>query len=82
MLPTPVASLNVISLFIMVIITFAIFLLTSYITSFFVLKDKTTELMKLNNTDKINIIARYTKKIANKFSVVVKFRIAVAFSSI
>lgn len=82
MLPTLTTGFSWIGLLIAIVISFAVFMTIIYVTTFFALGQNTVDLMKSNSQDKANIVARAAKKTFNKFGVITKFRIAVAFNSL
>lgn len=80
-LPTTILSFSWLSLFISLILPFAIFTVVSIISTFIILRKKTTELMKQGSEYKANFLARMIKKPISKFGIIFKFRFSVALSS-
>jgi putative ABC transport system permease protein len=65
-----------------ILLPFLIFLIVSIIATFVLLREKTVDLMKNGGEFKGNFIARHIKEPFRSFSIMTKFRLSAAFSSI
>ncbi len=82
MLPTATIGFNFFFFLILFLIISFVFSIVIYGTTFFVLHKKTVDVMKANSQDNPNIIAKAAKASANRFNVIIRYRIAVAFNSL
>ncbi|WEK83295.1 MAG: ABC transporter permease [Mycoplasma sp.] len=82
MLPTNILAINIWSIVFAFGICLSIFMGVIIATSYWVLNQKTVDIMKTDSQDNPNIIAKSMKSLAAKFGIITRFRISVAFSSI
>lgn len=81
-LPTSTIVIDWVPLVFSFIIPFLLFSIVSIITTLLVLRKKVTELMKPGSEYKFNFLTKNVKKLFNKFGVITKFRVSIAFSSL
>ncbi len=81
-LPTNLLAFSWPSLLLSVFLPFSIFVLVSVISTYIVLREKTTDLMKSGSEFKSNWLSRVIKKPFKKFGVLTKFRVSIAFNSL
>ena len=82
MLPTATLGINWISLIAIILIILFFFSLVIYVTSWWVLRKNTVDLMKANSNDNPKYLSRFAKRRFSQFNIITKFRVAVAFSSV
>jgi hypothetical protein len=82
MIPTPFGSFNVLISLVAIFIPFLIFMLVSIVATFLLLREKATDLMKQGSEYRANFISRHIKKPFDRFNIITRFRISIAFNSI
>ncbi|MBQ0045583.1 MAG: ABC transporter permease [Mycoplasma sp.] len=82
MLPTPLIKFNWISFLSCIFVPFIIFSIICFVTTLLVLRVNSVELMKAGSEFKTNSFSRIAKKPFKHFSVLTRFRVALAFNSI
>mgnify|MGYP002470445045 CR=1 FL=1 len=81
-LPTNLLAFSWPALLLSVCLPFLVFVLVSVFSTYIVLREKTTDLMKSGSEFKSNWLSRVIKKPFKKFTVLTKFRISIAFNSL
>lgn len=81
-LPTSLLAFSWLSLILSIFIPFIFFVLTSFISTYIVLRQKTTDLMKQGSEYKLNWLSKFAKKPFKHFGVLTRFRASIAFSSL
>lgn len=81
-LPTGILAFSWSSVFVSVLLPFLLFVGVSVFSTYLLLREKTTNLMKGGSEYKFGTIAKIVKKPFKKVSVISRFRISIAFSSV
>lgn len=80
-LPTGVLAFSWLSIFVAVLLPFLLFVAVSIFSTYLLLREKTTDLMKSGSEYKFSQIAKLVKKPFKRAGVISKFRVSIAFSS-
>ncbi len=81
-LPTSVLAFSWLSIFVAVLLPFLLFVGVSVFSTYLLLREKTTDLMKSGSEYKFSQIGKLVKKPFKRAGVISKFRVSIAFSSV